>query len=121
MQRFARAHKLVATTAALLLLTAVAALAYWVLVDVVGEGEQSHTIGKQGRTTETVPLMVRYPEGMIPGKPVPFEVFLNRSDLNVNHPMEIRRAVLTITNSAEGAGCKSSWFHLVHLQGDEPE
>ena len=91
------------------------------VTNVIGEGEATRKVGSTEKATETVPLTVRYPEGMTPGKPVPFEVFVERVKLNANHPMEVRRLIVTMTNSREGEGCEDNWFKIGHFQGYEGE
>jgi hypothetical protein len=113
-----RKRKILSVAAALFLCTVASAAAYWLLTNVIGEGEHSAKIGRAEKTTETVPLEVSFPEGMVPGKPIPLEVFVEKHKLK--NPMEIHRAIVTFTNSAEPA-CSDSWFRLAHLTTKEAE
>ncbi|HEX4436983.1 MAG TPA: hypothetical protein VH061_09320 [Solirubrobacteraceae bacterium] len=112
-------HRTILATVTTLAVVAAAAFAYWLAVNVTAEGETEAQLGHREKTTETVALGVKIPAGMTPGHPVPFQVFVKRSELK--NQLEVRRLSVMFSNSAEGAGCSDSWFKLSHLQGDENE
>ncbi|HUB72970.1 MAG TPA: hypothetical protein VL979_02890 [Solirubrobacteraceae bacterium] len=94
-------------------IAATTAFAYWLLTDVIGQGEGSNKVAKGTQTIETVPLNISFAELKGPGQPTPLAISVAEGSLKA--PMEIDRVIVSFTNSRESEGCENTWFALSHL------
>jgi hypothetical protein len=95
------------------LVIATAAFGYWLVTQIIGEGEGSNKVAKSTQTTETIPLAVSFPELKGIGQPVQLSISVNEGQ--IKSPMEVDRVAVSFTNSRESEGCENGWFTLSHL------